>query len=135
MRHIHNITSAAVGSLIGMTAVMGTAQAADWPAQTITKIVPYAAGGTTDVSVRQLARMAEAELGQPIVVENRPGGSGTNAMRAVASAESDGYTLIATTSSPNGPPPAVISGSRTVQDGTEPQARSASSGSSISVLL
>ncbi|MEE2860460.1 MAG: Bug family tripartite tricarboxylate transporter substrate binding protein [Paracoccus sp. (in: a-proteobacteria)] len=107
MRHIHSITSAAVGSMIGMTAVMGTAQAADWPAQTIAMIVPYAAGGTTDVSVRQLARMAEAELGQPIVVENRPGGSGTNAMRAVASANPDGYTLIATTSSPSFVTPAL----------------------------
>lgn len=107
MHYIYNITTAAVGSLVGMTVALGMAQAADWPEQTITMIVPFAAGGTTDVSVRQLARMAEPELGRPIVVENRPGGSGTNAMRAVASANPDGYTLIATTSSPSFVTPAL----------------------------
>ncbi|WP_425072116.1 Bug family tripartite tricarboxylate transporter substrate binding protein [Sagittula sp. S175] len=79
----------------------------DYPNRPITLVVPYGAGGTTDVSARQMATMAEKILGQPIVVENQPGASGTNAMRAVASAEPDGYTLIATTSSPSFVTPAL----------------------------
>src|SRR3546814_13575751 len=51
--------------------------------------------------------MAEKKLGQPVVVENQPGGSGTNAMRAVAAAKPDGYTLIVTTSSPSFVTPAL----------------------------
>jgi tripartite-type tricarboxylate transporter receptor subunit TctC len=81
--------------------------AEDYPTRPITLVVPYGAGGTTDVSARQLASMAEKVIGQPIVVENQPGGSGTNAMRAVAAADADGYTLIATTSSPSFVTPAL----------------------------
>lgn len=83
------------------------ANAVDYPTHPITMVVPYGAGGTTDISARKLSSLAEAELGQPIVVENRPGGSGTNAMRAVAKAKNDGYSLIATTSSPLFVTPAV----------------------------
>lgn len=72
----------------------------DFPTRPITLVVPYGAGGTTDISARKLASLTEKVLGQPIVVEDRPGGSGTNAMRAVAAAKPDGYTLIASTSSP-----------------------------------
>lgn len=79
----------------------------DYPSRAITIVVPYGAGGTTDISARQMAAMAEKILGQPIVVENLPGASGTNAMRAVAAAEADGYTLIATTSSPSFVTPAL----------------------------
>ncbi|WP_029375678.1 Bug family tripartite tricarboxylate transporter substrate binding protein [Oceanicola sp. S124] len=79
----------------------------DYPDRAITLVVPYGAGGTTDISARQIASMAEELLGQPIVVENQPGASGTNAMRAVAGADPDGYTLIATTSSPSFVTPAL----------------------------
>lgn len=79
----------------------------DYPSRPITLVVPYGAGGTTDISARQMATMAERILGQPIVVENQPGASGTNAMRAVAAADPDGYTLIATTSSPSFVTPAL----------------------------
>lgn len=78
-----------------------------YPSRPITLVVPYAAGGTTDISARQMATMAEKLLGQPIVIENLPGASGTNAMRKVASADADGYTLIATTSSPSFVTPAL----------------------------
>ena len=78
-----------------------------YPSHAIKLVVPYGAGGTTDVSARQLASMTEKRLGQPIVVENMPGGSGTNAMRSVASEAPDGYTLIATTSSPSFVTPAL----------------------------
>lgn len=92
-----------------LTVLLGasSAYAEDFPTQPITVVVPYGAGGTTDISARKLSSLAESELGQPIVVENRPGASGTNAMRAVANAKADGYTLIATTSSPLFVTPAI----------------------------
>ncbi|MCF8482664.1 MAG: tripartite tricarboxylate transporter substrate binding protein [Rhodospirillum sp.] len=83
------------------------ALAGDYPSRPITIVVPYGAGGTTDISARQMAAMAEKVAGQPFVVENQPGSSGTNAMRAVAAAKPDGYTLIATTSSPSFVTPAL----------------------------
>ena len=49
----------------------------DYPTRPITLVVPYGAGGTTDISARQMATMAEKILGQAIVVENQPGASGT----------------------------------------------------------
>nr|WP_321527127.1 tripartite tricarboxylate transporter substrate binding protein [uncultured Cohaesibacter sp.] len=92
----------------GMLLTPFVAQAADnYPNHAVKIIIPYGAGGTTDTSARQLASQAEKLLGQPIVVENMPGGSGANAMRAVAAADADGYTLIAATSSPSFVTPAL----------------------------
>lgn len=107
MPHYHNLKIAFASCLIGLTGSVAYAADEGYPSQPIKLIVPYGAGGTTDVSARQLADMAEAELGQSIVVENMPGGSGTNAMRAVSAAKPDGYTLIATTSSPTFVTPAL----------------------------
>jgi tripartite-type tricarboxylate transporter receptor subunit TctC len=60
----------------------------------VTLIVPWPAGGTTDIGMRALATATEKHLGQPIVVENRPGGSGTLAPgQMAATAKPDGYTL------------------------------------------
>lgn len=71
--------------LVGFAIMPGGAMAQqDYPNRAITLVVPYAAGGTTYVSVRQLAAVAEKILGQPIVVGSQPGASGSNAMRAVA---------------------------------------------------
>ena len=92
---------------LGIVAHNATATAQSYPTRAITIVVPYGAGGTTDVSARQLSTMLEKVLGQPVVVENQPGASGTNAMRAVAAAKPDGYTLIATTSSPSFVTPAL----------------------------
>lgn len=95
----------AVASVLSLTALTSLAQ--DFPSRPVTIVVPYGAGGTTDISARKLASMAEPLLGQPVVIENHPGGSGTNAMRMVARAKPDGYTLIASTSSPLFVTPAV----------------------------
>nr|WP_321481849.1 tripartite tricarboxylate transporter substrate binding protein [uncultured Cohaesibacter sp.] len=92
----------------GMLLTPFVAQAADnYPDHAVKIMIPYGAGGTTDTSARQLASQTEKLLGQPIVVENMPGGSGANAMRAVAAADPDGYTLIAATSSPSFVTPAL----------------------------
>src|SRR6266849_8888635 len=72
----------------------GAAQPQSFPARPVTLIVPWAAGGTTDVGMRALASATEKHLGQSIVVENRPGGSGTlGPGQMAATAKSDGYTL------------------------------------------
>lgn len=72
--------------------VLGGAQA-PFPSRPITLIVPWPAGGATDVTLRQLADLAGKTLGQRIVIENRPGASGTLAMPAIQQAAPDGYTL------------------------------------------
>lgn len=68
--------------------------AADWPAKPLTLIVPFAAGGPTDVLARAVAEKMARDLGQPIVVENAPGAGGTVGSARVARARGDGYTLL-----------------------------------------
>lgn len=71
--------------------------AVEFPTQSVTMIVPYAAGGPTDISARALAQDLEAELGQTVIVENRPGASGITGLSEVAAAGTDGYTITYTT--------------------------------------
>jgi tripartite-type tricarboxylate transporter receptor subunit TctC len=72
----------------------GAALAQDFPSRPIRLIVPYGPGGVTDITARITApRMAE-ELGQPVVIENRPGGASIPGTDAVAKAKPDGYTLL-----------------------------------------
>lgn len=77
-----------------------TTAMAEYPERPIKILIPYSAGGTTDVGARMLASIAEKKFEQPIIVENRPGGSGTVALAACAKAKPDGYTIVAITSSP-----------------------------------
>lgn len=81
-------------------APLGGAFAQDFPQKPIHVIVPWAPGGTTDLSVRKLAEVAEGILGQPVVVENRPGGTGSNGTDAVVNSAKDGYTLASVTAAP-----------------------------------
>jgi len=72
----------------------GSATAQTFPARPVTLIVPFPAGGSTDVGLRALASATEKHLGQSIVIENRPGGSGTLAPgQMAATAKPDGYTV------------------------------------------
>jgi tripartite-type tricarboxylate transporter receptor subunit TctC len=68
--------------------------AADYPDHTIKMIVPFAAGGGTDVLARIIAQNLNSKWGQPVVVENQPGASGAIGTRAVMRAAPDGYTLL-----------------------------------------
>ena len=81
--------------LLVLAAPAGSAQEARYPSRPITVIVPFAAGGLTDVPVRVLAAMMQERIGQSIVVENKPGGSGTLGGAYAARATPDGYTLFA----------------------------------------
>src|SRR5262245_49496393 len=69
-----------------------------WPSKPIRVIVPFAAGSFTDVLPRVVLDQAATQVKQPIVVENRGGAGGTIGTGAVAKAEPDGYTLLATSS-------------------------------------
>ncbi|HLN40063.1 MAG TPA: tripartite tricarboxylate transporter substrate-binding protein, partial [Xanthobacteraceae bacterium] len=71
------------------------APAQNYPARPITMIVPFAVGGLTDVPARVLAAMLQERIGQNIVVENKPGGSGTLGGAYAVRAAPDGYTLFA----------------------------------------
>ena len=70
------------------------ARAQEFPSKPVTLIVPWPAGGSTDISMRAMAEVASKHLGQPITVENRAGGSGTvGPATMAASAKPDGYTI------------------------------------------
>src|SRR6266568_3506614 len=86
-----------VGAALGaasMALLPAGAQAQDWPGKTITVIVPFAAGGNTDVMARMASNKLAAELKQTFVVENRLGAGGAIAANVVAQAAPDGHTLL-----------------------------------------
>lgn len=80
--------------LAGWVLVAGAQQDAVFPSRPITIVIPYPAGGTSDAQVRMFQTALGQELGQPIVVENKPGASGAIAAQAVARAKPDGHTLL-----------------------------------------
>jgi tripartite-type tricarboxylate transporter receptor subunit TctC len=77
---------------LGLAAAVGSAAAA-WPERPVTLIVPWAAGGGTDATARIIGSLLEKELGQPVNVVNRTGGSGVVGHQAISSAAPDGYTI------------------------------------------
>lgn len=99
------VLALATAALVGLSACAdstaaeteGDSATVEFPTDNITLIVPYGAGGPTDISARALAQDLEAELGVTIVVENRPGASGITGLSEVAIADADGYTLTYTT--------------------------------------
>lgn len=66
---------------------------AAWPDRPVTLVVPFAAGGGTDISARTMAQFLERDLGQPFVVQNRPGAGGEIGLTAVSDARPDGATI------------------------------------------
>jgi tripartite-type tricarboxylate transporter receptor subunit TctC len=70
---------------------------ASWPTRPIRIIVPFAAGGSTDVTARVVAQALSKRLGQQVFVDNRPGAGGNIGAGTVAQADPDGYTLLLTT--------------------------------------
>jgi tripartite-type tricarboxylate transporter receptor subunit TctC len=89
-------------ALAAASAVLTAAAASSaqtYPTRPIRVIVPYTAGSPNDVIVRLLAQRLEPKLGQPLVMDNRPGGGTAIGTRAAANAEPDGYTLLFSSSS------------------------------------
>jgi tripartite-type tricarboxylate transporter receptor subunit TctC len=87
---VRTLIAAAAWALIAWS---GAALAQDYPKRPITMIVPFAAGGTSDVIARTVAEQMGATLGQPIVIENVAGAGGSTALARAARAEPDGYTI------------------------------------------
>lgn len=81
---------------LGAASTPGLAQA--WPTKPIRVVVPLTAGSASDVMARIVVEQLSQQLGQPVVVENRPGAGNTIGMSAVAKAEPDGYTLLVNSS-------------------------------------
>ncbi|MGF6527703.1 Bug family tripartite tricarboxylate transporter substrate binding protein [Variovorax sp. PvP013] len=97
MTSIHRralIGAATATACIALLAVPATAAAQDYPARTVTIVVPFSAGGGVDAMARLLAEQLRASLKQSVVVDNRPGASGMLGAGYVAKAAPDGYTLL-----------------------------------------
>jgi tripartite-type tricarboxylate transporter receptor subunit TctC len=76
-----------------LTLIAGSAMAQNYPDRPITMVVPWGAGGGTDAVARMIASLMEKDLGQPVNVVNRTGGSGVVGHSAIAGAAPDGYTI------------------------------------------
>jgi len=84
----------AVRAFVLAASIVPAAAMAAWPDKPITLIVPWAAGGSTDILARMLSEQMTKTYGQPVIVENRSGASGNIGSAYVARAEPDGYTLL-----------------------------------------
>jgi tripartite-type tricarboxylate transporter receptor subunit TctC len=83
-----------IGAAAALMALAAPALAQTFPAKPVTLIVPWPAGGSTDIYFRKLGEITARHLGQPLVIENRPGGSGMNGPATMAkTARPDGYTV------------------------------------------
>lgn len=91
-------------ALLGSVPLLGGSPAlaqGDYPSRPIRIVVPYPAGGTTDQLARAIEKPLQEQLGQPIVIENKPGAGGATGTDFVAKAVPDGYTLVFGNSGPN----------------------------------
>ncbi|MDO9564661.1 MAG: tripartite tricarboxylate transporter substrate binding protein [Bradyrhizobium sp.] len=88
--------------LLALTLQYGSADPAraqaEWPNRIVKIVVPFPAGGSTDIIAREVAQGLATKFGQPFVVENRPGAGSTVGTGAVARSEGDGYTFLITSS-------------------------------------
>src|SRR5258706_11666081 len=89
--------------LVGLTlclVICSGAFAQAWPTKPVTIVVPFPAGGATDMVGRTLGSEMQKALGQPFIVDNRPGATGTVGMAQVKRAPADGYTLLVASLAP-----------------------------------
>jgi tripartite-type tricarboxylate transporter receptor subunit TctC len=94
--------------LFALLGVLGVASAEEYPTRPIRIVVPYSAGGSSDGPMRVIAQEMSKQLGQPMVVENKPGQGAMLGSAEVAKAPADGYTLLLA-SNPNAISPALYS--------------------------
>ena len=94
MRRFVHAALLAGAALLAPDARAADAAVGDWPTRPIRVVVPYATGGPSDVLVRLVAPRLSERLGQPVIVDNRPGASGNIGTDFVAKSAPDGYTLV-----------------------------------------
>jgi len=92
MRSTPALTGAVVAAALGALASPAAAQT--WPSRTVTAISPFSAGNAVDITGRVVLDQLSRQVGQPFVIENRPGAGGTIAFNSVAKANPDGYTIL-----------------------------------------
>src|SRR5262245_8568706 len=98
MKIIHRrcgFAASALAAAVSATILFaGAVRAQEFPIKPITVIVPFPAGGSTDITLRAIAEVAGKHLGQPVLIDNKAGGSGTVGPATMAvSARPDGYTI------------------------------------------
>ena len=86
------------GTTLAACVPVRLARAQSWPTKPLRVIVPLTAGSASDVMARLVMEQVSAQLGQPVIVENRPGAGNTIGMGAVAKADPDGYTILVNSS-------------------------------------
>lgn len=94
MKIVSTLFVVSIATLAAINAEAQTRVESTYPDKPIRLVVGFAAGGATDVIARIFANRMSAELGQPVVVENKTGASGLVATEAVANAPPDGYTIL-----------------------------------------
>jgi tripartite-type tricarboxylate transporter receptor subunit TctC len=97
----------AIAALAGVLTFSGAAAADAYPGKPVRIVVPFAAGGAIDIIVRAGAQQLSKELGQQMLIDNRPGAGGNIGADMVAKSATDGYTLLAGTSATHGVNPAL----------------------------
>ena len=107
MKRRHLVLAAAASITLAPFAGWSQMSATVYPAKPIRLIVPFPAGGATDILARSLSQKLGEKIGQTVVVENRPGAGGTIGADAAAKAAPDGYTLLLATSSTHSIGPAI----------------------------
>jgi len=93
-------TRIAIAALAAFAMMTGTAAAQSYPSRPITVLIPFAGGSASDVAARIVFAQMSKTLGQPIIIENRPGAGGNSGTAQAAKAAPDGYTLVGGGSGP-----------------------------------
>ena len=107
MKRRHLVLAAAASAALLPVASWAQPSAPGYPTKPIRLIVPFPAGGATDILARALSQKLGEKIGQTVVVENRPGAGGTIGADAAAKSVADGYTLLLATSSTHSIGPAI----------------------------